>query len=95
MTNQNSSEDCNRKRALIKIGVVLFTIVLIVAGLSHFVSAQALDELKHSLSLWTMISLVLIINLVTLGSFIVLFAAYQWIRCDLKPQKSRDLDKDL
>lgn len=78
---------CNRRRALGKAAVVLLAIVLAVAGLSQLITTDTIDILKHSLSLWSIVALVVIINLVSFACFIVLFFAYQWIRCDLKPPR--------
>lgn len=77
--------ECRHKRACLKLAVVLGAIALAVAGLLQLVTADALDELKQSLSLWSVIVLVVIINLVSFACFIVLNAAYQWIRRDWKP----------
>ena len=78
-------QECRHKRACLKLAVVLGAITLAVAGLSQLITTEALDELKHNLSLWSVIALVVIINLVSVACFIVLNAAYQWIRRDLKP----------
>jgi len=83
-------QSCNHKRACIKTAIVLLAIVLTVTILSQLVTADALDVLKHSLSLWSIIALVIIINLVSFGCFIVLFFAYQWIRRDMKPPRKED-----
>lgn len=76
---------CHHKRACVKMAAVLLAIIAAVAVLSQFITVDAIDTLKHSLSLWSIIALVIIINLVAFGCFIVLYFAYQWIRCDLKP----------
>lgn len=78
---------CNRKRALGKAAVVLLAIILAVFALSQLITVDTIDVLKHSLSLWSIVALVVIINLVSFGCFIVLYFAYRWIRCDLKPSK--------
>lgn len=82
-----------KKRVCLKLGITILTTALLIGLLSHFISGQALDELKHSLSLWTIIALVVVINLVGFICFLVLFAVYQWIRGDLKAQNS-DILKD-
>lgn len=92
MNNASENHAC-KKRALGKILISVLVAGVLIALLSHFISDQALDELKHSLSLWTIIALVVIINLAGFICFLVLFAVYQWIRCDLKPQK-HDVLKD-
>lgn len=79
--------ECNRRRALGKASVVLAAIAAAVAGLSQLITTDTIDVLKHSLSLWSIVALVVIINLVSFSCFIVLFFAYRWIRCDLKPPR--------
>lgn len=85
-------EGCNRKRACVKATAVLLAVVLAVAGLSQLITPDAIDVLKHSLSLWSIIALVVIINLVSFGCFIVLYIAYRWIRCDIRPRSGDTLE---
>ena len=59
------------------IGVVIF-------GLSHIIGEDDLDHLKYNLSLWTIIALVIIINLVSFICFLIMMMAYKWIRPDFK-----------
>jgi len=82
--------ECNRFRAILKTIFILAGIAAGVTALSYFVDDQALNVLKHNLSLWSIIALVVIINLVSFGCFIVLYAAWQWVRCDLKPHTTDD-----
>lgn len=82
--------ECNRFRAILKTIFVLAGVAAAVTALSCFVDGQALNVLKHSLSLWSIIALVVIINLVSFGCFVVLYAAWQWVRCDLKPRAADD-----
>lgn len=82
----------NPRRALCKTLLVAGFAGLCVWILSLTIDEGALDRLKFDLSLWTLIALVLIINLVSLASFAVLYAAYKWVRCDLRPP--RDIDDD-
>jgi uncharacterized BrkB/YihY/UPF0761 family membrane protein len=82
----------NGKRACVKIAVIAVLIAAVLAALIFVVNGQMLDELKHSMSLWTMIALVIIINLVSFVCFVVLYAAYKWVRRDLKPRRDDELD---
>lgn len=82
--------ECNRFRALLKTFFILACVAAAVAALSYFVDDQALNVLKHNLSLWSIIALVVIINLVSFGCFVVLCAAWQWVRRDLKPRRPDD-----
>jgi hypothetical protein len=81
----------NPRRACLKTLLVVGFTALCVWGLSLTLDHSALDHLKFELSLWTMIALVLITNLVSFACFIVLYAAYNWVRCDLKPPRAEDV----
>lgn len=88
----NSHCNINKKRACMKMAVVAVAIIAALAALVLLLDGQALDELKHSLSLWTIVALVVVINLVSFVCFIVLYAAYRWVRRDLKPVRDAELD---
>lgn len=92
MGRMDKPRPVNRKRAFAKIILIVLLLAALAAALTLTVDQQALDALKHGLSVWTIIALVLIINLVSFVCFIVLFAAYRWVRCDLKPRRDDDLD---
>lgn len=83
----------SRRRAACKAVVVFIIAAVIIAALSRLISERDLETLKHSLSLWTLIALVVIINVVSFACFIVMFAAWQWIRRDLKPPRDDGLDE--
>ena len=72
------------KNAVKKIGCVLFLALLLLAVLVLTINDQALDELKFNLGLWTIIALVLIINLVSFVSFLVMYMIYRWVKKDLE-----------
>lgn len=82
----------NKKRACAKIALVAVLVLAAIAALILLLDGQALDQFKHTLSLWTIVALVIIINLVSFVCFVVLYAAYRWVRRDLKPQRDADLD---
>ncbi len=82
----------NMRRAAVKTAFILAIVISVLAGLIHAVSGQVIDELKHSLSMWTVIALVVIINLVSFACFMVLYMAYQWVRCDLKGPRDKDFE---
>ena len=88
----NSQCSTNKKRACVKIAVVAVAVIAALAALALLLDGQALDELKHTLSLWTIVALVLVINLVSFVCFVILYAAYRWVRRDLKPQRDAELD---
>lgn len=78
------------RRAIVKMIIVLALAVGALAALIFSIDDQVLDQLKHSLSIGTIIALVLLINIVSFVAFILLYAAYQWVRCDLKPGARED-----
>jgi hypothetical protein len=85
----------NPRRAALKMAVIAGVLLLFVGLLSLTVNQAALNQLKFDLSLWTVIALVLIINLLSAACFIILYIAYRWVRCDLKPPRSEDMpDQD-
>jgi amino acid transporter len=88
----NSHCSTNKKRACVKIAVVAVAVIAALSALALLLDGQALDELKHTLSLWTIVALVVIINLVSFVCFVVLYAAYRWVRRDLKPPRDAELD---
>lgn len=90
MAHKENTSNYNPRRALAKTGFIIVTAILIIAALAYFVNEQALDELKHNLSLWSLIALVIIINLVSFICFIVLYAAYRWVKGDLKAPEKAD-----
>ena len=74
------------KRTCFKLGIVLAAALFMLAVLILAIDNQIFDELKFNLSLWTIIMLVLIINIVSFVCFIFMYAAYRWIKSDT-PQK--------
>ncbi len=92
MDKRGETQAVNRKRAALKALIVLAAVAFIIFVLSHFITSQELNALKHDLSLWTVITLVIIINLVSFGCFVAMFVAWQWIRCDFKSPRDDGLD---
>jgi protein-S-isoprenylcysteine O-methyltransferase Ste14 len=92
MDKRSKIQAVNRKRAALKALIVLAAVAFIIFVLSHFITSREMNALKHDLSLWTVITLVIIINLVSFGCFVAMFAAWQWIRFDLKPPRNDGLD---
>jgi hypothetical protein len=85
------SHQPNRKRAALKLAFIVAIIIALVAALWAFIDKNALYELKHGLSPGPIIALVVIINLVSFLCFIVMFAAYHWVRRDLRPPREDDI----
>lgn len=72
-------------RATLKL---LFLALVAAAALAlslQWVDQGVLDTIKHHLSVPTIILLVVIINLVSFVLFLLAYAAWQWVRSDLKP----------
>jgi amino acid transporter len=88
----NSSCPVNKKRACAKIALVAVLVLAALVALVTLMDGQVMDEIKHTLSLWTIVALVVVINLVSFVCFIVLYAAYRWVRRDLKPPRDAELD---
>ena len=82
----------SRKRAFIKIAVIIVLAVLAISTLAFFINDRSVEQLQHNFSLWTIIALVMIINLVSFLCFIMLYLAYRWVRADLKPGEDDELD---
>ena len=74
------------KKAIKKIGCLVFLAFLLLAALVLTINDQALDELKFNLGLWTIIALVLIINIVSFISFLVMYMLYRWVKGDLETE---------
>lgn len=88
---QKAAPPANTKRACVKTAIVLIATLAVVIGLSFLIDKDVLSELKHGLTLSTIILLLILINLISFLCFIVMFAAYQWIRRDLKPTRPDDI----
>lgn len=77
-------------RAGAKIAVIVAGLLLLAGLLAMTIDSDALDRLKYDLSLWSLIAAVLVINIVSFALLMVLFFAYQWVRCDLKTPRIED-----
>lgn len=81
-----------KKRACGKIVAIIVLAAVTLALLAPVVNDAVLDELKHTLSLWSIIALVVVINVVSFVCFVIFYAAYRWVRRDLKPRGDDELD---
>lgn len=88
----HASCDINKKRACVKMALIALLAALALIILVIGFDRDVLDTLKHSLSLWTVLALVVIINLVSFVCLVALYAGYRWVRSDLKPRADDDLD---
>lgn len=91
MTGSDQDRLCARAgRALLKTALVAAVAALAVLALSQVVNDRMLDEIKHNLSMGTIIALIILINAVSGVCFLALFAAWRWIRRDLKAEDRLD-----
>ena len=88
------NEKCkpNAKRACVKIVILLAIATGAAFVLAVFLNGQALDYLKHGLNLWTIVALVMMVNLLSFICFIVFAVAYHWVKQDLKGTTSSEED---
>lgn len=80
----------NPRRALLKIVAVVAGLLGLALLLSTTLSNDVVSQIKFNMSLWSLITVVVIINLVSFACFVILYAAYQWVRSDLKSPRSED-----
>ena len=80
----------NKKKGCLKLVAVTGSALICLIVLIVLVNEQVLDELKFSLSLWTIIGVVLIINIVSFISFLCMYAAYRWIKKDFDDKDDID-----
>jgi len=91
MTEKNSP--CfarNPRRAFFKGSVVVAGLMAFALILWALFNHGAVDQLKFNMSLSSLIAVVLLINLASFACFVILYAAYQWVRSDLKCPRSED-----
>ena len=84
----------NRRKALAKLVLLVVGFLIMTSALIFLIDDSAFNQIKFELSLGTMILLVVAINLVCFACFILMYVAYQWIRCDLKAPRSEDIRDD-
>ena len=82
----------NLRRAIIKACFIAAALACVAAGFSYFITIRDVELFKHSLSLWTLVGVVIIINLVSFACFILGFAAWQWVRADLKSPRGDEFE---
>ena len=86
-TKQNANEtscDTSVGRGCFKIVLLLAICAVLVGVLTQFIDEQSIEALKHNMSVSTIITLVIVINLVSFMCFTVMYFAYRWIRKDFK-----------
>ena len=91
MTKKHIAHTRHPLRALFKMATILLGLLAVAGFLLLTIDESVLDQLKFNLSLGTLIALVVVINLISFIFFIILYAAYQWVRRDLKAPRSEDM----
>ena len=91
---QNDPLEKNVPRACLKLAALLALACLLLTGAFYALETQHAAMIKHNLSLGTIVLLLVIINLVCFICFLLLFAAYNWVKDDLKPQRRKSIDKE-
>jgi uncharacterized BrkB/YihY/UPF0761 family membrane protein len=76
----------HRGRAYWKIVGVALVLGLLLALLVTFVSHQSVNDLRHHLTLWLVVGIVAIINIVSFLMFTLFWMIYRWIKQDLDPE---------
>lgn len=90
MTNMQPLYQPNPRRAGCKIAIIVAGLLLLAFALGYSIDDPGLSRLKFNLSIWSMIVIVLIINILSCVCFLILYVAYQWVRCDLKAPRAED-----
>jgi uncharacterized BrkB/YihY/UPF0761 family membrane protein len=75
----------NARRALVKMLGVAALLGGVLVALITFVDEETFHDLRHHLTLWLIIAIVVIINIVSFLLFIIFWAIYRWIKRDLEP----------
>ena len=85
----------NLLRAALKTALVLLALIAVAAGLGFLANDNSvIDQLKFNLNLGALIGLVVVINIFCFIGFVALYAAYQWVRRDLKAPRGDDREDD-
>ncbi len=82
---------CAGGKAACKLMLVLLVLFAAIWGLSELIDEEVLHQLKQRLSVGAIVALVVLINLVSFACFLAMFAAYRWIRRDLRPSQRDEL----
>lgn len=95
MTETDKKSHACPASACKKMAVIAAVVLGLIIGLSYMVDSQTLDEIKYNFSLWSIIALVVIINLVSGLCFLFAYMAYRWVNKDLKsgPFKEEDTEE--
>ena len=94
MDSENNEKYRTHKiRAIFKAAGVLLCVAVAVVILADLISTDQIDMLKHHLDLWTIIALMVIINLLSFAIIFMLYTAYRWIKGDVKPDRDAEFSE--
>lgn len=94
-TPSNASKKHHRMhRAFLKIAVLLIFGLAFCAAFVVSLDDTMLSTIKHSLSMWSVLVLVVAINMVSAAVLLTLYMAWCWVRCDLKNESESGDDSD-
>jgi hypothetical protein len=82
------------RRALPKIAVLLMVGLGLCAAFVFSLDDAMLASIKQSLSMWSVLVLVVAINMVSAAVLLALYMAWCWVRCDLKKESEPGTDSD-
>lgn len=80
-----SAPRTNPRRAYAKIATMAAVLGIVLGGLITFVDREAFSDLRHHLTLWLVLAIVVIVNITSLLLFALFWAIYRWIKRDLEP----------
>jgi cation transporter-like permease len=80
----------DRRRGYRKIAAVVALLLAVLAALIVFINEQTVNGLRHHLTLWLIIAIVMMINITSFLVLAALLAAYKWIKRDLDPDDEGD-----
>jgi cation transporter-like permease len=80
----------NRRRAYRKMAAVAALLIAILVALIIFANQQTVNGLRHHLTLWLIIAIVMIANISSFLILAAMLAAYKWIKRDLDPDDTLD-----
>ncbi len=75
----------HRARAYCKMAGVVALVGLIFAALVIFISESTVIDLRHHLTLWLIIAIVVVTNITSMLVFALALGVYKWIKRDLNP----------
>jgi uncharacterized membrane protein YozB (DUF420 family) len=75
----------NPRRAAAKFALVVAIVAGVVVLLLMFVRRRAVDGLVNHLTLGLLVALIVLVNLISCLVIMIMFAAWRWIKRDLRP----------